>query len=546
MPNKKFLAVSGVGIAAISFFVWQGLIKGNGPSFVLEKVSRGNIYQVVSETGKIAKSEDFDLNFQEAGRLENVYVKVGEAVNKGDVLARLDSSQLRFQLQEAEASLDLSRAKLDKLLVGSSPEEISLAETKVTNARTSLKNSEQELEDEKNLSQESLDNALEDALNVLDDAYLKISNSFNVAGTIQIAYFTGTDQESVKVVENKNKIGSSAAKVKSYLDSARADSAEANVVVSLTEVESVMRETAGSLKIIRDTCETSFYYSRVSSADKTSLDAQRANINTVLTDLADAKQDISTEKLTNVADINAAQADVDSAKGALKTAQAELSKILASAREADVNLAQAEIKRDQAKVDNLKNSINNTILKSPVAGQVVKINKGVGELAEPLASDSIVVVLPSTSFQVEADIYEEDVGKIALENETDISLVAFPGKIFKGKVLSVDPAEKIIDGVVYYRTVVSFNEDLPEGVKPGMTADLTIETAQRENVLILPEEAVKEAGGKITVTVSKGKDFSEKEIEIGLKGNNNMIEIVSGLEEGEEVVINKQNGRTGY
>ncbi|MDO8424867.1 MAG: efflux transporter periplasmic adaptor subunit, partial [bacterium] len=87
MPNKKTLAVTGIAVIGISLFVWQGLLKEKGPSFILEKVKRGNISQEVSETGKVKKSEDFNLNFQESGRIENIYVKVGELVKGRDILA---------------------------------------------------------------------------------------------------------------------------------------------------------------------------------------------------------------------------------------------------------------------------------------------------------------------------------------------------------------------------------------------------------------------------------------------------------------------------
>ncbi|MDO8424868.1 MAG: efflux RND transporter periplasmic adaptor subunit, partial [bacterium] len=439
-----------------------------------------------------------------------------------------------------EASLEVSQAKLSKLSAGSSLEEIRLAETKVSNASTSLKNAEQDLEGEKNLAQESLDNALEDALNVIDDSYLKISNSVTVANNIQVAYFTGSDQESVKVIENKNKLGSNAVKVKTYTDSARANPTEENINAALTDTEKALREAADSLKIIRDNCEASSYYNKVSSTDKTSLDTQRTNINTALTNIDNAKQEISTVKLDNISAINTAQTKVDSAQGSLKTAQDELAKILAPAREADVNLAQAEIRRDQAKADNLKNAIGNTVLRSPVAGQVVKIDKRVGEIVEPLIGNSLITILPSTPFEVEADIYEEDVAKVSLDNEVDISLIAFPGKIFKGKVLSVDPVEKVIDGVVYYETTISFVEgEISEGIKPGMTADIVIKTASRENVLLIPKEAIADRDGKTTVQIIRGDALEEKEIAIGLKGSDDMVEVISGLAEGEEVAIKK-------
>ncbi|MBZ9578522.1 efflux transporter periplasmic adaptor subunit, partial [Patescibacteria group bacterium] len=67
--------------------------------------------------------------------------------------------------------------------------------------------------------------------------------------------------------------------------------------------------------------------------------------------------------------------------------------------------------------------------------------------------------------------------------------------------------------------------------------DIIIKTASRENVLVIPEEAVEKKDGKAIVQVLIGKTLQEREIEIGLIGSDDMVEVISGLKEGEEVVI---------
>jgi HlyD family secretion protein len=121
-------------------------------------------------------------------------------------------------------------------------------------------------------------------------------------------------------------------------------------------------------------------------------------------------------------------------------------------------------------------------------------------------------------------------------NEVEISLVPFPDEIFKGRVILIDPAEKLVEGVVYYEATVAF-ETIPEGIKSGMTADLEIKTASREDVLIIPEDAVQEKEGKTIVEVSREGNIEEREIETGLLGSDDMVEVVSGLEEGEKVIL---------
>ncbi|PJA82939.1 MAG: hypothetical protein CO146_02130, partial [Candidatus Nealsonbacteria bacterium CG_4_9_14_3_um_filter_37_29] len=137
---------------------------------------------------------------------------------------------------------------------------------------------------------------------------------------------------------------------------------------------------------------------------------------------------------------------------------------------------------------------------------------------------------------IEADIYEEDIVKINIDNPVDISLVALPEKIFKGKVISIDPAQKLIEGVVYYETTINFDE-IPDGIKPGMTADLVIKTASRENTLIIPEEAIQKKDDKTIVEVFKEGNIEDREIEVGLFGSNDMVQVLSGLEEGEKLIL---------
>jgi len=155
---------------------------------------------------------------------------------------------------------------------------------------------------------------------------------------------------------------------------------------------------------------------------------------------------------------------------------------------------------------------------------------------QSVLKDAVITILPADPFSIEVDIYEEDVAKMDVGNTVDISLVAFPEEKLKGKVISIDPAEKMIDGVVYYEVSISL-EQTPSGIKPGMTTDLMITTDLRENVLTIPEKALQKKNGKIIIQVLEQNKIIEREIEIGLKGTNNLVEVVSGLEQGEQIIL---------
>lgn len=523
-------------IFLLSLLLYQIYFRQTEPGFTLAKVFRGSVFQEVSEVGKVKKGEEISLGFKNAGRIEKIYVGVGEGVKKGDILVKLENSELKIKLEEAKANLDLAQAKLNKLLAGASQEEIQIAQTAVDNTQISLTTAEQDLEDIKAQGEEDLKAAYEDALNVLDDSYLKIQNAFNTADSVQRTYFTKTDQEGVTVRDQKDKIESASNQAKLYLDTAKNSQENEDIDIALSEMKKALEVTAEALKIIRETCDEITYRDLVSSTDKASLNTQRGYINTALTNVVNSQQTISSTKLTNTVNINSYQAKIDSAQGKLKAAKDELAQIVAPPREEDVDLYQAQTRQAKAKIQLLKNQIEDTILRSPVDGQVIGVHKRVGETVQPMLQDSAISILPDIPFEIEVDIYEEDVAKMNIGNPVDISLVAFPGIILKGEIISIDPAEKIIEGVVYYEVSIGFKEP-PAGVKPGMTADLVIKTASKENVLIIPEKAIQKKNGKIIVQVLRNEVIKEREIEVGLEGSNGRVEVISGISEGEEIVI---------
>jgi len=510
---RKRIIIS-IIIFLVVFGVYQGFFKKERPTFNLAEVVRGEITQEVSETGQVKKGEEINLSFKNAGRIEKIYVEVGEKVKEGDILVKLDTAPLKIQLQEAKAASDIARAKLNKLSAGPTQEEIKIAQTAVKNSQVALDTARQGLKD-----------AGEDALNVLDDSYLKAYNAFNEVDLIQRTYFTADDQEGIKVRENKDKTAAGMTQAKSYLDIAKADSTNEKINTSLSEMKKALEIASDALKIIRETCEEPTYRNLVSSTNKTSLDTHRGYINTAITNLTNSQQSIISAKFA-----------IESAEGVLQAAEDDLALTTAPARQEDIDLYQAQVAQAQAQVQLLENQIEEAVLVSPTNGQITKIAKQVGENVQSMTGDVVITLLPDAPFQIKANIYEEDVIKMKIGNPADISFVAFPEKVFKGKIISIDPAEKLIEGVVYYEVTIAL-EEMPEGLKPGMTTDLVIKTAQKENVLTVPQDAIQNKEGKTIVEVLKGEKFEEREIEIGLKGSNDIVEVISGLEEGEKVTI---------
>jgi len=479
-----------------------------------------NVVQEVSAVGRVKKGEEINLSFKQSGRIDKIYVEVGEVVEREKELIKLDVNQLSIQLSQAKASLDLARAEYDKLLAGASAQEIQVKQTAVDNSKIAYDNA-------KGLADENLKSVYENAFNALEDSYLKIYNAFTVADLIRRSYFNSFDEESVSVREKTDQAESFKNKAKASLDLVKASSSNENIDSSLLKMDDFLRGTYENLKIIREACEFNNYRNTVSLTDKNLLDNHKSYLNTALTNIVNSRQGITNTKITNISNI-------DIAAGNLKTAQDQLTLITAKPRQEDINLYEAKVRQAQASYNLLADQIADSIIKSPLDGQVAKINKEIGEQAT--LGETIISLIPTKPFQVETDISESDIGKIKIGNDIKIVLDAFPEEEFSGKVVEIDPAETVIAGVIYYKVNASLETEV-EKIKPGMTANLTIIIDSKENVLTIPQRAVIEKNGKKFTRILKGENvFEETEIQTGLKGSSGTIEVFSGVKEGDKVV----------
>ncbi|MDO8590919.1 MAG: HlyD family efflux transporter periplasmic adaptor subunit, partial [bacterium] len=147
-----------------------------------------------------------------------------------------------------------------------------------------------------------------------------------------------------------------------------------------------------------------------------------------------------------------------------------------------------------------------------------------------------LVAVMSGNFKVEAFVPEVDVAKITVGNQATITLDAYGSDVsFNASVVKIDPAETVIDGVSTYKTTLEFDKDDPR-IRSGMTANTTIISAKRDNVLALPQRTVYEKNGKKFVRVVTGSDtLEEREVTVGIRGSNGDIEILSGLKQGDNV-----------
>lgn len=177
----------------------------------------------------------------------------------------------------------------------------------------------------------------------------------------------------------------------------------------------------------------------------------------------------------------------------------------------------------------------NSSLYSPIAGVVTKVHvhEGTSILA---ATTPIVTVADPDKLVFVARIGEADVAEVAEGQKATVTLDAFEGKKFSGTVTEVDYAATVSStGGKTYQVKIAL-DDLNK-VKLDMSGDAEITTVSHPNALVIPRVALQGQNGKKYLEVLKGKEAEKKEVETGIKGAGGIIEILSGVNPGEKVII---------
>jgi macrolide-specific efflux system membrane fusion protein len=173
---------------------------------------------------------------------------------------------------------------------------------------------------------------------------------------------------------------------------------------------------------------------------------------------------------------------------------------------------------------------------APISGVIASVTTQQGETvsASSLNVPTFVTIVDLNRLEIYAYVDETDIGKIKPGLDAIFTVDSFPDKDFKGKVTAIYPKATIQDNVVYYITIISI--DNPEGkLKPDMTVNATIYLNKRENVLAVPNKAIKREGGRKVVTVLENNKPVQKAVRTGWK-DSVYTEVVEGLKEGDKVV----------
>ena len=224
--------------------------------------------------------------------------------------------------------------------------------------------------------------------------------------------------------------------------------------------------------------DSSLFQTQVEQAQATvarlQADFERAKVQAADADLKlERAHELFDRQLIPKTDLETAESTARSADAAVKGAEAEIVQAKASLNQAQVNLS-------------------HTIIKAPIDGVVIARNVDVGQtVASSLQAPTLFILARDlTEMQVNASVDESDIGEIAPKQNVRFRVDAYPNETFTGKVKQVRLQPVVQQNVVSYVTVIDVpNRELK--LKPGMTAAVTIETARADDVLKVPNAALR-------------------------------------------------------
>ncbi|HJN62898.1 MAG TPA: efflux RND transporter periplasmic adaptor subunit [Candidatus Paceibacterota bacterium] len=508
LGSRPYLSVF---VAAVVLVLLFFLFKGEkAPDMDLTKASLGNLVREINVTGRVKAAQEVDLGLEKSGRVSSVNVGEGDRVFVGQVLIKLENGSITADLEKAKANFKSAEATLVELRRGSRPEEITIQETKIENAESSVGEARQALLDEIKKSFTSSDDAIRNKVDLLFSSPRTSSPELTVP--------TITSQLEIDIESERIQI-------ESILNSWEADASIFTVNSNLTEAGVEIKDNLAKMRVFLDKMALVVNSLEASAnLSQTTVDSYQSDISSARTSIDTASSNISTDN-EGLVDANALL-NLENRNLELLIAGSDPQKILV--QEALVEAAQADVNKALAE-------LRKTLIVSPISGVVTKQEARVGEIIG--TNTTPVSVISDQSLQVEVNVPESDVVLINTGNSARINLDAYGSDIdFSSVVVSINPGEIVLQGVPAYKTTIEFLEE-DERIRPGMTADIFILADTRENVLNIPRRAVLRNGKREYVRVIVSGEIIERDVVSGFKSSDGRIEIVSGLEEGEEVIV---------
>jgi HlyD family secretion protein len=511
MKRSTYIWIGSILVVLIVIGVIVHAKKSKPKNTVAYTVATQDVKQTVIATGTVTSQSNLNLGFKGTGTISQVNVAVGDKVHQGQVLMELDESSASTAIQQAKAGVVSAQANYDKVVNGSSADQIAVQQAAVAAAQVAVQNAQTAYTNTVSQQQTAVQNAQTAEYNAGLTATPSASNSSTASLTVNGTY-TGTQQGAYNV----SIVATGSGNTYSY-NGLESGSGTVQTGIPLP---------LGKLGLFLTFSSTGI----VHSGDMWTIQVPNTQSPSYLT----ASNNYQAALQTQQQQVTNAQNQINSAQAALQQAQAQLTLNKSAALPADVEAAEGQLQTAQAGLAAAQNQYNNNIITAPIDGTISQVNGTIG--AAP-GLDPIVLI-DANSLHVESEISESSIALVQPGQTIDMTFDAFgPDQHFTGTVLSIDPASTVISGVTDFRVVSSLPTPANPDIKTGLSVNLSILTNEKQDVLAVPNRLLQsDSSGKqfVTVIASDGKSTKSVYITTGLSGDT-YTEVTSGLSGGEQI-----------
>jgi multidrug efflux pump subunit AcrA (membrane-fusion protein) len=561
-------------------------------------VKRGVVLSSVSATGSVAAAKDLTLNFQNSGTLTHVSVKSGQHVTRSQVLGTIDSTDATASVRQAQAALTAARANLQTAVTGETAAQrkqdalsITQAKASVTSATAALKTAKTAAASDNTSARQALAQAQQQLQTDQSAEGVAVAQQKTDLGTYAdlgaaqaaVATVQGavTDDQTRQHSDQQTQFDLQAQQLQ-WNQQLAADNAAKNTSAASND-QVVLNSLALQLQALSKTLSNDAYQL---SQDQAALSAAQGTVNAIKADassiqsyeakivadkaaVASATTKVASTVAQGTQTIRSAQQQVTAAK--LQATNAALGVTVKQAPPTASMLAQLQSSIVQAETNltTAQRTLSQTTLRAPLGGTVASVNGIVGQsvsgggLASASSSAStstsgsgttgstgstgssssgFVTLIGLSSMQVTAAFAESDVAKLAVGEPATVTISALAGAQLAAHIAAINPVASSSSSVVQY-TVTFALDRVNKQLKPGMTANVAVTIAEKDNVLQVPTAAVTGSGQNARVTVQKNGVSQTVPVVAGLAGDSS-TEIVSGLTAGQTYVISTTVARS--
>lgn len=493
-----------IAYAIFLFLIIFFVISRNKDNRIFEQVKVADIQRTVVASGKVVSTTDLSLSFDSSGVVRSVSAKVGDSVVKGQILAALDQRSQRAAVTAARGRVLSAQARYQKVLEGSSNEEIAIAQINLDSAKRDLEN-----------TKKTQDNLVANARRALYSSGLEAS-PVNSSGEQTIPSigggYTGTTEGSYIITVDSSSSGFVSI---SGIETGRA---------ILSDVAPQSLGTKGLTIIFPDTDVVAGARWEITVPNKNSA-SYVANVNAY----------------TNA--VSVAENAIADAENRLATREAELNLKRATARQPDVDAALAEVITAQAGLEEAQAALERTILRAPADGTITAVDIKIGQVAQSL--EQAMILQDISNLYLESEVGESNISLLSLDLPVSIEFDALGGgDVMYGTISSIDPAATINNNIVSYKIKALLPPS--EQIRPGMTATMVITALSKKDVLTLPGRVIQEdENGEFfvekVIQQKRKEDIVKQVVQTGIRADGDIIEIISGVVEGDTILWNQES-----